>query len=228
MINDPQVTTPKETTENLQKNLTQINTDKKQLETIKSKLQGLLTKINDILLEQNTIWSNHTEKYSNELVTQLEKLNIKLTTEEKKILSDINYFSIEEKREKLKKLNVKIPDKATHFTVSVYDTVCTALSRTLQKIDDINKIIRKLPAIKDEAEDARNIQTQYQKQYEELIKLAIELKKQALAIPGISEEQFANIQLLVKTTPALQKAITSKVVEEETQKLEQKSSKVNV
>jgi len=208
MANNFTTQIPENTSENLQNYLTKINESKKQLDTIKSQLQKSLKIINDILPEQYKTWSNHTEEYINKSVEQLNKLNITLTTEEKETLRDSTFQDIEEKKRNLATTNkIDVAKNSTDFAIGIYDTAVSALSRNLKKLNDISKTIKGLPVIKEEDSDAKNIRTQYKKQYEELIKQSDELVKKSSVVSGISNEEIKNIKNLSKTLDEIQEKV---------------------
>lgn len=196
-----------ETTKNLQKTLVEINTRRKQLETISDNLQKLLAETDAMLPEHGSTWTKHLEEYNQKAAVQLEKQQgITLTTEEKELLNDTNHANIEEQRSTLEKLGIKTPDSA--FTINTLTAVVAAQSRNLQRIDgkSISKMIENLPVTKEEKTAAKEITTQYQKQHNELVKTAEELKSQATAIPEMPKEQLLQFKQLAKSSAVLSKA----------------------
>jgi len=219
MINDPQI--PTNTLETLKEHLVKLNEMKKELSFVKKNLLEKKQTINALIQEHGTTWSNHREKYNNELAKELEESHgITLTAEEKKMLDDSNSASITERRTKLEKLNIKIPDKATDFTIITYDAVVSALGRNLQDLNEAPGIVKKLSIISKEKNDANDIKSTFEKQYQEISTSSTELKNKAEKTTGLIEIQLNDIEQLAEAISTSKPVVPTLTPSEETQKLD--------
>lgn len=187
--------------EKLKQQLVDLNNMRKELESIKDDLQQELDNMDQILPKQKEIWTQHLNQYSDQLIKELGEQNITLSEEEQAQLrnSSLTASNIKEQTTNLENLNIKIPKKASGFTIHTMTIVVAALSRTLQKTDQVSGLVKKLSAISDEKSHAKKIQDLYKKQHEEIGKKIQELKAKANDITGLSPTQLALVDKIKAT-----------------------------
>jgi len=192
-------------TETLQRCLMELNQAKKELESIRDKLGSALHDVNKTLDELGINWSEQREKSFTDLIQQLKDHNIVLTEDEKNMLrySSSTASSIAQTREGLEKLKINIPNKASDFTIVACGAVAAALSRTLQKAEETYSMVKKLKVVGEESDDIAKFKAQCKEQFEEITKVATELKNKATAIHGLLPEQQEKIEKIEASVSAL-------------------------
>lgn len=170
-------------------------TEKEEQKTF-NEIKKQFDEVDKIIQEHATKWMEHLEDFIKELVQQLEEAGISLTAEEKaELKSGLKTISeIRNKIKNLKRMNIEIADNAAYYIVAAYDTLVTALSRLLQKIDNVSLkgIIKKLKILDKEKEDIKSIISTQGESYNKIItavqKLVDESKKHAAPAQNIVEK----------------------------------------
>jgi hypothetical protein len=129
--------------------LTKLREAEQKLESqIKENLEKEFTFINTILVKYTKEWSDHENKFIDELDNQLKKQGLILNDAEKGSLhDDINHSNtIQNILTKLKEYNINLPPNTPNFTIVTYGVIVSVLGRNLKPINEktLKNIIDKL------------------------------------------------------------------------------------
>jgi hypothetical protein len=203
--------------EEMQNLLLELNTEKKSLEDISEQSHNILHDVDQTLEKLATQWLEHREKYIKQLTAELKDHKIDLNPEEEGILR-YNASTSSAIAETLKNLaekhKVKLPGKASDFTIVAYEAVITALSRYLQKPDSAHTIIKELKTLGEEEKAANHFKEQHQEYLEKTIDLINKMKEKLTEIRGLSPQQQDLVEETKETSAKLEKEAAAEIAAE--------------
>lgn len=190
----------------LEGELSELQTSEKLLEQIIKELKQQLLDIDKLINQYAELWLQHSNEHVAKLIVELEAIGIQLSDLEKLELKS-GTKTISQIRQKLKDFNITFPAAANEFTIRTYDSILSAYSRKLDKIDNeiMIGLIGKLKGLLDvEDHEANEKKVQQQKQFQPYIDSAKQNFARVDKLTGLSNDQVLELNRLQKQIAAIE------------------------
>lgn len=160
-------------------------------------------KVDEIILQNQQLWNQHFRHYTESLIDQLQEIHqITLTAEERAGLQQIDAKNLEDTQANLASLGVKLSRAPSYFEILAANTIVAVRSRRLENLEEIAKLVKQLPVLKEENGARLKLQQQTQANYQPVLNMMAELKEKVAKIRwNVPDWQPNDLKVLHPSTP---------------------------